>query len=984
MTPFGRRKASSRKQLLQILQAFYEADTWAGSRIVIEENPELLSDQAETLLAREISAARGRDEGDLARYLEKHLDILRQARQEGLAQAFSEERLLEGSPVKKDELAGHAVYRLGRQVMGPHLSLDQALAKARSPATLLHLDQEDVERLDDYSSGLLGDWRRAQEARVMAELNHAVAEALGVSPRVRAAVATTLAHALGALAPEDEAQRTALLERRIDLYRVALQIGAFVAGGTQQAGIWRSLGETLMDRFRATQRASDLDQAVEAFERAFSLAGEGPAIAAVSRRSLGAALLARFEAAGNVSDLDRAIDALEEVAAGPAEGSAPSLRGRVDLGRALLRRFERQHEPADLDRAIHVLREALRVIPDGSDGWVRGQVTLGRALHTRYETTGGAPDLDAAIAAYGSILSILPAEDFADYAWLAALPLGELSFRRGGDGDLARAARAYAAARTSADAIYFASLHETGRQPAAARKLAACHAYSLARVGDLAAAVEALEAGRARMVAEIVLGEGALDRVGDPAWRDAFVASRRQVEQTWNEYRQAGESARSWAQARLSQAQRNFDFACRALFGEFFDHPSASEVSALAARVPLVYTIVTSAGGLALIVYDGGITPVWCDITEGDVDAMLVGPARGGAATGILPAQRAGRAQFAEALGGGLALLGEKLMGPLAGELRQLFSAPAEARDGGPLPVVLVPVGPLALLPLHASTYGPSDAAAEGLPRSFLDEFAVSYVPSARLLGEARRAAEERADAPPRLVGVGDPGRASPAAQVELEAVAGLYPQEDADILRGAEVTRDALLDALARATVAHVGSSWCYDPETPRDAAVSLAGEGRLALRDLMEPEAAGALPRLRLIVLSDTRTALDLGALPGDLLDLPAGLLQWGIPTVVANLWPVKGPAAVLLMLRFHELLLAERWAPAAALRSAQLWLRDLTCAESLDSLERHGLAGRAWGDEAEAVARLRRALEEGRGHERPFVSPHDWAGFACHGAW
>ena len=51
---FGRKSNASKKQLQQALKLFYEADTWAASRLVLEANPELLSDAATALLEKEI------------------------------------------------------------------------------------------------------------------------------------------------------------------------------------------------------------------------------------------------------------------------------------------------------------------------------------------------------------------------------------------------------------------------------------------------------------------------------------------------------------------------------------------------------------------------------------------------------------------------------------------------------------------------------------------------------------------------------------------------------------------------------------------------------------------------------------------------------------------------------------------------------------------------------------------------------------------
>ena len=75
------------EQLLRTLLAFVNADTWAESRRIIEEHPELLGQEADVLLGRLIQAQE--DEGD-RRYLEEHRAILARCREVGVDRAFAE------------------------------------------------------------------------------------------------------------------------------------------------------------------------------------------------------------------------------------------------------------------------------------------------------------------------------------------------------------------------------------------------------------------------------------------------------------------------------------------------------------------------------------------------------------------------------------------------------------------------------------------------------------------------------------------------------------------------------------------------------------------------------------------------------------------------------------------------------------------------------------------------------------------------------
>jgi len=113
--------------------------------------------------------------------------------------------------------------------------------------------------------------------------------------------------------------------------------------------------------------------------------------------------------------------------------------------------------------------------------------------------------------------------------------------------------------------------------------------------------------------------------------------------------------------------------------------------------------------------------------------------------------------------------------------------------------------------------------------------------------------------------------------------------------------------------------------------------------------------------------------------------------VPAVVGTLWPVRGHGRLLLMARFYELMLGAGLLPAAALREAQCWLRDLTYAALLAYLKTApGLPGTAaatretsgalWAELSDVV---RQSVQAGKGAERPYATPQHWAGFVCYGA-
>lgn len=78
-------------------------------------------------------------------------------------------------------------------------------------------------------------------------------------------------------------------------------------------------------------------------------------------------------------------------------------------------------------------------------------------------------------------------------------------------------------------------------------------------------------------------------------------------------------------------------------------------------------------------------------------------------------------------------------------------------------------------------------------------------------------------------------------------------------------------------------------------------------------------------LIVLSACRTALGKNVGGEGLVGLTRGFMSAGAPRVVASLWKVDDQATADLMKKFYEAMLVEGERPAAALRSAQLWMQQ-----------------------------------------------------------
>ncbi|TDC80112.1 CHAT domain-containing protein [Streptomyces hainanensis] len=263
---------------------------------------------------------------------------------------------------------------------------------------------------------------------------------------------------------------------------------------------------------------------------------------------------------------------------------------------------------------------------------------------------------------------------------------------------------------------------------------------------------------------------------------------------------------------------------------------------------------------------------------------------------------------------------------------------------GRPPRVVLIPCGPLGVVPWHAARL----RVLLGGDRYACQDAVFSYAPSGAQFVKA--AARDRLPtAGPRVL-VTDPRLSLAWAEIETEALrAGCYP----DARRygefvAAEGEPDApgscadLLDVLPGggrpAAVLHVSCHGVAGP-SPTRSALSLADGELTVARILDHAEAAAPGPDGPLVVLSACETDLSTGD-HDEALTLSTALVARGAADVVGSRWAVRDGATALMMAVFHHFLsdrglsdrgLSDRGrtepglAPADALRAAQLWMLD-----------------------------------------------------------
>ncbi len=297
------------------------------------------------------------------------------------------------------------------------------------------------------------------------------------------------------------------------------------------------------------------------------------------------------------------------------------------------------------------------------------------------------------------------------------------------------------------------------------------------------------------------------------------------------------------------------------------------------------------------------------------------------------------------------AALSRLLLGPVAERLGQRR-------------LVVVGDGALHYLPFAALPAPAADAAA-ALP--LIAEHEILALPSASVLAEQRRERREHRSAPGSVAVFADPvfqardtrvrrpasaatsaaaapdpagtrpagegaGRSFqrlPWSRREAEAITKLAPAGSALLALDFRASRaTALGEDLARYRIVHFATHGVIDAETPALSGLALSmvdedgrpQEGFLSLSDLHNLRLDADL-----VVLSGCETALGREVRGEGLLGLTRGFLYAGAERVVASLWPIEDRGTAELMSRLYRELLAGGRTPAAALRAAQLALRE-----------------------------------------------------------
>lgn len=574
---------------------------------------------------------------------------------------------------------------------------------------------------------------------------------------------------------------------------------------------------------------------------------------------------------------------------------------------------ERQSEL--LDRAEANARESARLSSAESS-----PVRFGHAWKMVGEVCTARADHDGAIEAFRRALSVLSADVAPSAARKASRMLLDAAEAQD---DVEAAAEAAARLVEAAAATVFSRSRTDDRMsehrgPQTTDFRFAANA--LVRANRIEDAATALELGRTTELGLLTLDETIdLDMLAylDPSLRDEVEQVSASFRADILELEERSVSDRAEQFARIRAALQQLPTFERAL-----DPPTLDEIGEIAQQQrPLVYLASAPTGSFAII--------IGRDESEGlQIDALYVPDCDSRAISHLVVGIDAEGAEvapdpylFAQAFEPELLDTAIAALSPLVGQklLRPLSESLARRGASG---VTLVATGLLGIMPLHAIPWNSTT----GSTLTLLDNFDVTFAPSARLQRACIRRASARADDPIHLVGIANPlphPRPLDSAELEMELVQAFVPTDNIRVLSGEEATVERVIELLPLGTHLHLachGGGRVFDPLF--SAALSLSNEEELSGLEIARLD----IPA-RLVVASGCETGVPQGGYYAvdESLGLASAFIAAGAAGVVSTLWSVEDFPTALVISRFYEGLFVANMPPATALRHAQIWVRD-----------------------------------------------------------
>ncbi|WP_344445106.1 CHAT domain-containing protein [Kitasatospora nipponensis] len=639
-----------------------------------------------------------------------------------------------------------------------------------------------------------------------------------------------------------------------------------------------------------------------------------------------------------MDSLAASIDSVAEMVAQLPEDSPRRDSFEANLSHAYLVLYRHRRNPADLTAAEQLRERSLERADAGSPRLLYGLAALGQIKQLRWQHSLSEEDVAIGRQAYEQLCAT--GMDTEPSTVLGGA-LAWASWAEERD-EWNEAASAYRAAAQAVRQLFSAQVLRQDKESwlIRARSLPGRTAVALARAGDVPGAVLALDGLRALLLTEAMDRAGAdLSRLREGRHKDLatrFQLLAGELARIANSYEEQPAASTDGSQLRASRAELDRVTAqIRRVPGwEQFLLPSDAADIADSRDATLIYLAIAQRGGVALVVPASPRDDSWRDraysvdlpgLTEESVrrqvdlirQAQPLRHTQSGLWQGSLDSvgRWLGRT-ILEPLAASTAAGFEHLAPPGHGSASATFANLAPALADVTLRVI--PTGILGLLPIHAA-WTEDERTTTGR-RYFLDSAALTHTPNARSAVRGRRTVDSTGRG--GLLMVSTPSTRELASLPLADAQAAAVAQQFGDVttLSGGKATRAAVLSALGHSNV-HFNCHGISYPDRPLDSHLVLSDEQPLTVRELL---GAASDRRVHLVALAACETQVAGEVLPDEVVSLPSAFLQLGAAGVLAAQWPVRELATTIIMIRFYREWTTTRNGPAA-LRAAQLWLRD-----------------------------------------------------------
>jgi CHAT domain-containing protein len=795
------------------------------------------------------------------------------------------------------------------------------------------------------------------------------------------------------------------------------------------ADYYGNMGNVYQSKFRRFGNLADLDSSIAAHLDALELTPVNSPHWHFRMGNFGNGLWYRYQVTGEFEDMQSAHDPLA-VAAAIAPLDAPERPGHLNnLADVLTHYADLAARASDVDqaqqsagRSVDLARESVATTPAGSIDLPRHLATLSHALMIKGAIGAASSDgkfaaeiMDEAIHSAERSVALTPdgTDDRVEREGLlgnlmaitarAASEQGTLShdeisqyFRRSvGSGRQTNSAaavrRAHEWGRWAARAgrwdeaaeAYMTAIEAMatlfGAQEVRTHKEARLRqvqdlpgeaAFACGQAGDSGAAVRLLEQGRAVLLTE-ALGRQAvtgdlLRAAGAAELAERYEAA--QSEAARLELDPATDplsfSGLDFAFSQVTDNRRQVadkgreltELAARArqvlgIDARFSAVTTEDALAVSSAARPVLYIAATVYGGIAIMLADPQVRTVWLPGLRADELKRRT--------EGYLAAHASRGTDH-------LAWLQE--IDQVTGWLWDAIAQPLLDELGAASELLVVPVGLLGLLPLHAAWS--ADPGKAGDRRYLLDQVGISYTPNIRLFREAQRKAADLPDQTAVIVADPRPSTAPPLPYAAIEARYVRTAFQDATELHAEAASGEELRGLLGGSDMLHFACHAQADAVEPLNGGIMLAGDEQLTLRDILR----GSAGQRRLVVLSACETAVINAALANEVISLNTGFLQAGAAGIIGSLWSVPDASTAMLMKYFYTGWRQAGRQPAEALRQAQLSIRDATNSDIIRDFPEFGnFVKPPLSDKARVLW----------GTARRYAHPYYWAAFTYLGA-